>query len=421
MPASIPEDLRTFGITSSDFTSKKEMLLQSGRNISDEDVYWELYEDLVADCKNYETLQMLFWNMALFLDKQGKDSFEYQQKSHQARLLGMEENGVEKVKVKASACCSSCNKRHNLVMPLKKALLRLPVPNKGCQSTLFSEHIWCTAIYTKAQPRDKDSGKLPPAEEFVPEPPRLKTTHGETPKDEEKEKRVRNGTRAKTQDYALPFLLFVIGGSLLFWSPVAGVVLIAWSMPFIPQLWDQLQRRLPFISGNWTRYGLGLLGLLVAVLLLLLFELVAKHDRMNTQKPLPAYHVLTMEDQSSMTRSRLLVRIAAPKAMNAKERARVVIHAARQMQQTQLSGNPDQPNYEYVSVILEADPQNPGSGYVLAQAEFAPDGRGREGLMRDDPENLWTWKVGSSKARINPGDRAGLKALRNTLEPFMKK
>ena len=127
-----------------------------------------------------------------------------------------------------------------------------------------------------------------------------------------------------------------------------------------------------------------------------------------------------IEDKSSSTRSRLQVSIVAPEALTARDRARVAMNAAKQIQSSQVSEDPDNPQYEYVSVVLEASAKSAGQGNVLAKAEYAPDGRGSHGVMSEDPSNKWKWNVSSSKARVNTDDRNSLQNLKGTLETFLK-
>ena len=51
---------------------------------------------------------MIYWNMAVFKDKIGQNSFEYQQKSQQSRLLNLRQQGKTKVKINADNCSESC-------------------------------------------------------------------------------------------------------------------------------------------------------------------------------------------------------------------------------------------------------------------------------------------------------------------------
>ncbi|MBC8258576.1 MAG: hypothetical protein H8E38_06130 [SAR324 cluster bacterium] len=424
MTVSIPEDLRAFGVTAKDFDEKMNLLSKSaGEEVDENEVFFSLFEDLAKKAINYQTLQMLYWNMALFKDKLGENSFVYQQKSHQSRLLDLQQNGQQKVKINSSSCCSSCSKMHSLVLPLHTALQNLPVPNPSCESTLYSANIWCNSIYLAAKDIEEESLKLPPVTESIPEPPALADGGGTVVRDsaaESEQPKVKH-IEGYVMDWLFSILSISLGVGISLFSPLAGVFLVVWSIPFFPPLMLRWPRFLSFMKHSWERWSLLAIGSLLALLILLLSQLSAQKVRTaNNNSPIPPYQVLMVEDQSSSTRTRLLVRIIAPEARTARERARVAMNAARQIHNSELSGAPDNPQYEYVSVILEASEKSTGQGYVLAQAEFAPDGRGRQGIMSDAQENQWKWKVQSSKVRVEPNDMNSLQASKETLETYLK-
>jgi len=424
MAVKIPEELAAFGITSKEFVEKKRGLAKSAdAEVSDNDVIWELFQALTKKALSYEMLQMLFWNMAIFKDKLGQNSFEYQQKSHKSRLLDLEQKGKTKVKINATGCSASCRKLHNLVLPLEKALHSLPVPNPKCEATLYSENTWCTSIYLVAKESEKESPKLPPAVENVPEIPHLVKNSKNNASDSADKSAETLAEQAKenTLAWLLSALTFSLGLGLLFFSPLAGGLLIAWSIPFFPPLMLRLRRSLPFLKHRWERWSLLGIGFLLALLLLLLTQLAdQKINTSSTKSTIPPYEVLLIEDQSISTRSRLRVSIVAPEALTARDRARVVMNAAKQIQASQVSDDPDNPQYEYISVVLEASTKSVGQGYALAEAEYAPDGRGQQGIMSDDPANQWKWNVSSSTARVNPDDTNSLQNVKGTLETFLK-
>ena len=71
---------------------------------------------------------------------------------------------------------------------------------------------------------------------------------------------------------------------------------------------------------------------------------------------------------------------------------------------------------------MEASKKTAGLGYALAEAAFAPDGKGRQGVMSDVSENQWKWKVRFSKDRVNPDDIKRLQIVaKGTLETLLKK
>jgi len=174
MDFSIPEELSVFGVTSDDFAEKKGDLSKSiNEEISENDIIWELYKDLIKKNHNFEILQLIYWNMAIFKDKLGLDSFEYQQKSHKSRLLNLKQQGKNKVKINSIGCSASCRKIHNLVLPLSMAIQNLPIPNPKCEATLNSSYTWCNSIYLLAKEKEPESKKLPPATLDIPDLPEV--------------------------------------------------------------------------------------------------------------------------------------------------------------------------------------------------------------------------------------------------------
>ena len=100
MADSIHEELRSFGVTSNDFNEKKGVLTKTmGTEVDEKEVFFNLFQDFATKAINYQILQILYWNMALYKDKLGQDSFEFQQKSHQSRLLDLKQKGMTRVKI----------------------------------------------------------------------------------------------------------------------------------------------------------------------------------------------------------------------------------------------------------------------------------------------------------------------------------
>ena len=78
MADSIPEGLRSFGVTSKDFDEKKGVLTKTmGTEFDEKEVFFSLFQGLATKAINYQILQMLYWNLALYKDKLDQDSFEF--------------------------------------------------------------------------------------------------------------------------------------------------------------------------------------------------------------------------------------------------------------------------------------------------------------------------------------------------------
>ena len=77
MADSIPEELRSFGVTSKDFDEKKESSQKLwGMRLMKRKSFSALFQYLATKAINYQILQMLYWNLALYKDKLGHYSFE---------------------------------------------------------------------------------------------------------------------------------------------------------------------------------------------------------------------------------------------------------------------------------------------------------------------------------------------------------
>jgi len=65
MTISIPEELYAFGVISKDYNEKRSLLAKTTETeISENEVFWDLFQDSAEKAVNYEILQMIYWNMA---------------------------------------------------------------------------------------------------------------------------------------------------------------------------------------------------------------------------------------------------------------------------------------------------------------------------------------------------------------------
>ena len=148
---SFPKELQKVGKSQKDFEEKRKAFVNAGKASEENDIYLGLYEDLIDECKDYQELEEGYSNMARFLDQLGKESFEFQQKARQARLLGFENEGISKVRIISAECCDSCSEYDGRVIELKKALLNLPMPSSLCGETMHSEYCWSKANYQRVE------------------------------------------------------------------------------------------------------------------------------------------------------------------------------------------------------------------------------------------------------------------------------
>jgi hypothetical protein len=97
------------------------------------------------------------------------------------------------------------------------------------------------------------------------------------------------------------------------------------------------------------------------------------------------------------------------------------MQAAKQIQQTELREDPRQLEYQHVSVILEALQKKTGVSLPLAKAEYAPDGLGSTGAIKNAKQNQWTWNVSSSSITYDPSNPPTYREFEKSLELFQKR
>tara|TARA_Y100001970_G_C14174823_1_gene826337 strand:- start:266 stop:1540 length:1275 start_codon:yes stop_codon:yes gene_type:complete len=422
MNFSIPEELRVLGITSKDFEEKRSRLTKSlNSEVNENDVIWELYKDLLNKAHNFEILQVIYWNMAVFKDSIGQNTFKFQQKSQQSRLLNLRQQGKKKVKINSDDCSSSCRKLHNLVFPISKALSNLPIPNPNCDTKLNSHNVFCKSIYLVAKDNELVSLKLPPPVMDLPKFPEINNVFKENKKLNTlfSKERKKNIMWSNFEDLLIPLLTFCSGIWMFFHKPIISLILFFWSIVFLLPLIRIKGKLFQFLKTKNCRYiifGIGFTTIILSLIISLFFE---KRSKYFQQKSIiPAYQILSMEDQSINSRSRLFVSIESPNAKSARERALVVMEAAKQIYSKKFSDKLNKIKYDYIFVTLEVNNINYDQNYVFAEAEFAPDRAGFSGFYSND-EQKWKWNVRSSNFRINHSDPESPQKVKETLNTFL--
>ena len=401
----ISEELQSYGISDKAYQQKRKEISGGDKSQSAQDKVVEaLLQERVEQATEWEAKQIAYWYYAIFKDRRGEDSFKEQQLSHQCRINALEEEGAEKVKINASACCGECHKMHKKVLSAKAAKLRLPIPNSKCKSRLNSEYIWCTSLYIPARGDEQEAQPPPPAAKDVPTPPELAVAKGGGGPGDGVSVLVGGvgesvGETAKqVADYAGPAAVLIMGAALALFHLPAGLILLGLGLLAVPQIYNPLTRMVPWLHGRFARFGLLLIGLLLVLLLLLLSEWMSRQKPEPKVKPLPSYSVESTEDRSISTRSRLKVVVRVTEPVTPQEMAQLAMRAAQDLQRSMSPDDPRRASYEHLQVRVEGIHPVTGKPAVLSEAEFAPDGKGRSGQMSSDPKNQWSWKVKVNKS-----------------------
>lgn len=142
--------LKSYGITEEDFNKYKEKLSKRfGERASDRDVIWLIFNELIQKMRDFHSLRMIYYEMALFLNEEGKDFFTVLQQSIKMELMRYKKDGVKRVRIIAAKdACSACKKLDDNVLSIKDALERMPIPCKECTHKLYDENRgFCRCAY----------------------------------------------------------------------------------------------------------------------------------------------------------------------------------------------------------------------------------------------------------------------------------
>lgn len=137
------QTLEYYGIKQNDFEQEKVQLSKNfGKEASYRDAIWGLFNKLtVANSRDFQKLQALHHDMALFLDEEGRDFRSHLEEAAKYDLLYCRQHGIKKVRIDSfSDSCDACRKQTNKVYTVEEALRIMPVPCKECSSTFYSDH-----------------------------------------------------------------------------------------------------------------------------------------------------------------------------------------------------------------------------------------------------------------------------------------
>lgn len=135
------DSLSYYGITGQDYQKAEEQLSkQFGFKVKPNDVIWSILNELVTKQKDWHSLKMLYFKMALFLNDEGKDSFDMLAEAAKCELMNYKEiNFVQKVAISSARGCEECKKTDGQTFTLEEAFKIMPIPNRKC-TFRFSEN-----------------------------------------------------------------------------------------------------------------------------------------------------------------------------------------------------------------------------------------------------------------------------------------
>jgi hypothetical protein len=146
--------LKNYGITEADFDKTKDILTKKfGKEAPVRDVIWGLFNQVIFRTNDPATLSSIYYEMALFVNEEGKDSFRQRELSTKMSLIQLKQQtqGVaEKVEIVTAGAqsCPECQKMSGKIFTFEEALNEMPVPNKNCTFKFSKDKkSFCRCLY----------------------------------------------------------------------------------------------------------------------------------------------------------------------------------------------------------------------------------------------------------------------------------
>jgi len=145
--------LEMYGISEKYYNqTEKKLTKKFGSKPPVRDIKWSICNQLISqNPRNFEAQKMIYYDMALMLDNEGKNSFHLLEQARRAELLEYQSSGlIKKVKILTAGkdnACSECLKLDGKVFTIEKALKEMPLPNKNCTNKLNSKNSFCRCSY----------------------------------------------------------------------------------------------------------------------------------------------------------------------------------------------------------------------------------------------------------------------------------
>lgn len=110
---------------------------------SNKDIIWALFNRKLVSCikeNNWQEMRLIYYEMAIFECKEGKEFFHLLQESRKCDLMNYRSLGIKSVEIKTAGkenSCETCQKLEGKRMTIEDALQTMPIPVKECQKDAF--------------------------------------------------------------------------------------------------------------------------------------------------------------------------------------------------------------------------------------------------------------------------------------------
>jgi DNA-directed RNA polymerase subunit RPC12/RpoP len=130
--------------------TREELRIKNGTEPLPCEVVWLMARRAAEQATDLQDAKLIYYKMALFLNRMGRDARPALEKSARAELLLYKQEGIKSVEV--SACigdsCPSCRELNGKRFTVEEALSTMPIPCRACSFELYDEHHgFCRCCY----------------------------------------------------------------------------------------------------------------------------------------------------------------------------------------------------------------------------------------------------------------------------------
>lgn len=146
-------NLSRFGVSRKIVEEEKTKLSKKfGKEASHNDAIWSIFNKLIINHSNdAQKLAMIYYEMALFLNEEGKNPFDMIYQSNRMKLMTYRKSeflkNVEIISAK-KVSCAECNKLNEKIFRIEDAIKEMPLPNKKCTTHLHDgKFCFCRCVW----------------------------------------------------------------------------------------------------------------------------------------------------------------------------------------------------------------------------------------------------------------------------------
>lgn len=127
---------------------EQQLSKQFGHDPEGTDVIWRIFNESLKSTRSLGGQASILYQMALFLNQEGREFGHLLEQRAKRQLMDLKARGTNKVEILDGGGCDACRALRGKKFTIKKALDKMPIPNKKCTHILYDpERPFCRCEY----------------------------------------------------------------------------------------------------------------------------------------------------------------------------------------------------------------------------------------------------------------------------------